>query len=89
MRLQGQDIEVGCTWQSVNVSLVLWSLGSVIVWLILIGLKLYEYVWAGRASVKLSGSSGSPKYTTQWNDPYNLGFSQGTLGRFDLLRNCY
>uniref|UniRef100_A0A7E4V5T6 ZP domain-containing protein n=1 Tax=Panagrellus redivivus TaxID=6233 RepID=A0A7E4V5T6_PANRE len=33
---------LSCTWRSVNVALLLWSLGSVLIWLVLLATKLYR-----------------------------------------------
>lgn len=34
-----------CTWRSLNVALLLWSLGTLIIWTILIGIKVHQLLW--------------------------------------------
>uniref|UniRef100_A0A914ZB65 ZP domain-containing protein n=1 Tax=Panagrolaimus superbus TaxID=310955 RepID=A0A914ZB65_9BILA len=37
---------LSCTWRSLNVALLLWSLGTLIIWTILIGFKVHQVIWS-------------------------------------------
>uniref|UniRef100_A0AC35GBW2 ZP domain-containing protein n=1 Tax=Panagrolaimus sp. PS1159 TaxID=55785 RepID=A0AC35GBW2_9BILA len=41
---------LSCTWRSLNVALLLWSLGTLIIWTILIGAKVHQVIWSDSRS---------------------------------------